>query len=85
MAFDSPSADEQIFLDGLIALPLEDTIGLLWSMKPVNSNSQKRFGYRDDEVNGWTVDFSVTDSAGVFLEPQRTAASFYALQGLSRG
>jgi hypothetical protein len=33
-------------------------------MKPVNSNSQKRIGYRDDEVNGWTVDFSVTDSAG---------------------
>ena len=41
-----------------------DIFGLLWSMKPVNSNSQKRIGYRDDEINGWTVDFSVTDSAG---------------------
>jgi dienelactone hydrolase len=39
-----------------------DIFGLLWSMKPVNS--QKRIMYRDDEVNGWTVDFSVTDSAG---------------------
>jgi len=41
-----------------------DIFGLLWSMKPVNSNSQKRIGYRDDEINGWTVDFSVTNSAG---------------------
>jgi dienelactone hydrolase len=41
-----------------------DLFGLLWSLKPVNSNSKKPIGYRDDEVNGWTVDFSVTDSAG---------------------
>lgn len=41
-----------------------DIFGLLWSMKPVNSNSQKRIGYRDDEINGWTVNFLVTDSAG---------------------
>jgi dienelactone hydrolase len=41
-----------------------DIFGLLWSMKPVNSDSKKPVGYRDDEVNGWTVDFSATDSAG---------------------
>jgi dienelactone hydrolase len=41
-----------------------DIFGLLWSMKPVNPPSQKRIGFRDDEINGWTVDFSVTDSAG---------------------
>ncbi|MDH4197787.1 MAG: prolyl oligopeptidase family serine peptidase, partial [Candidatus Aminicenantes bacterium] len=35
-----------------------------WSMKPVNPPSQKPIAYRDDEVNGWTVDFSVTDAAG---------------------
>jgi dienelactone hydrolase len=41
-----------------------DVFGLLWSMKPVNSDSKKPVGYRDDEVNGWTVDFAATDSAG---------------------
>jgi dienelactone hydrolase len=41
-----------------------DIFGLLWSMKPVNSDSKKPVGYRDDEVNGWTVDFSATDSTG---------------------
>lgn len=41
-----------------------DIFGLLWSMKPVNPPSQKPIGYRDDEVNGWTVNFSVTDAAG---------------------
>jgi hypothetical protein len=41
-----------------------DIFGLLWSMKRGNSNSKKPVGYRDDEVNGWTVDFSVADSAG---------------------
>jgi len=56
-----------------------DIFGLLWSMKPVNPPSQKRIGYRDDEVNGWTVDFSVTDSTGA-----RAAARFrcvYQLPG----
>ena len=37
-----------------------DIFGLLWSMKPVNPPSQQKIGYRDDEINGWTVDFSVT-------------------------
>jgi hypothetical protein len=37
-----------------------DILGLLWSMKPVNPPSQQKIGYRDDEINGWTVDFSVT-------------------------
>jgi dienelactone hydrolase len=40
-----------------------DIFGLLWSMKPLNPPAQQRIGYRDDEVNGWTVDFSVTDAA----------------------
>jgi len=41
-----------------------DIFGLLWSLKPVNSKSPDRIGYSNDEVDGWTVDFSVTDSAG---------------------
>jgi dienelactone hydrolase len=43
-----------------------DIFGLLWSLKPVNTdpNSKRPVSYRDDEVNGWTVDFSVADSAG---------------------
>jgi len=41
-----------------------DIFGLLWSMKPVSSDPKKRYGYRDDEVNGWTVDFSATASDG---------------------
>jgi dienelactone hydrolase len=41
-----------------------DIFGLLWSMKPMNSDPKKRVGYRDDEVNGWTVDFSVTCAIG---------------------
>ena len=40
-----------------------DIFGLLWSMKPANPPSQKPIGYRDDEINGWTVDFSVGQAA----------------------
>jgi dienelactone hydrolase len=40
-----------------------DIFGLLWSMKPANPPSQKRVGFTDDPVNGWAVDFSVTDTA----------------------
>jgi dienelactone hydrolase len=42
-----------------------DIFGLLWSMKPVNSDSKKPIGYRDDGVNGWTVDLTATDSGGL--------------------
>jgi len=55
-------ADHQAPVSG--AYGEADIFGLLWSMKPVNSNTQKRIGCRDDEVSGWTVDFSVSDSAG---------------------
>jgi dienelactone hydrolase len=41
-----------------------DIFGLLWSMKPLNSKADRPISYRDDEVNGWTVDFSAADAAG---------------------
>jgi dienelactone hydrolase len=41
-----------------------DIFGLLWSMKPLNSQTDRPISYRDDEVNGWTVDFSAADAAG---------------------
>ncbi len=41
-----------------------DIFGLAWSMKPINAKSGRRISYADDEVNGWTIDFSVIDSAG---------------------
>jgi dienelactone hydrolase len=43
-----------------------DIFGLLWSLKPVITDPKAKIpsGYRDDEVNGWTVDFTVTDSDG---------------------
>jgi dienelactone hydrolase len=40
-----------------------DIFGLLWSMKPVNPPSSNKIGYKDDEINGWTVDYSVTSAA----------------------
>jgi len=46
-----------------------DIFGLLWSLKPMNSDSKKPIGYRDNGVNGWTVDLTALDSIG------RTAAS----------
>ena len=41
-----------------------DIFGLLWSMQPLNSKTDRPISYRDDEVNGWTVDFSAADRAG---------------------
>ena len=41
-----------------------DIFGLLWSMKPLNSKTDRPISYRDDEVNGWTVDFSAVNTAG---------------------
>jgi dienelactone hydrolase len=41
-----------------------EIFGLLWSMKPQNAQTDRPITYRDDEVNGWTVDFSATDPAG---------------------
>jgi dienelactone hydrolase len=41
-----------------------DIFGLLWSMRPMNSDSKKPIGYRNDGVNGWTVDLTATNSAG---------------------
>jgi dienelactone hydrolase len=43
-----------------------DIFGLLWTLQPVlrDPEAKKPGGYRDDEVNGWTVDYSVTDPSG---------------------
>jgi hypothetical protein len=41
-----------------------DIFGLLWSMKPTNSDPKKPIAYRNDGVNGWTVDLEATNSAG---------------------
>jgi len=41
-----------------------DIFGLLWSMKPVNSESKTPIAYRQDGVNGWTIDLTATDPAG---------------------
>ena len=41
-----------------------DILGLLWSMKPTNSDPKKPIAYRNDGVNGWTVDLTATNSAG---------------------
>ncbi len=41
-----------------------DIFGLLWSMKAQDQDPAKRFRYREDEVNGWTVIFSVADPSG---------------------
>lgn len=41
-----------------------DIFGLLWSMKPVNSDPKKPVGYRHSQVSGWTVDLTATDSTG---------------------
>lgn len=42
-----------------------DIFGLLWSMKPTGPESGKPIAYRNDGVNGWTVDLTATDLAGV--------------------
>jgi len=41
-----------------------DIFGLLWSMKPTNSNSASPIAYRYDGVNGWTVDLTAGNSSG---------------------
>ena len=41
-----------------------DNLGLLWSMMPQNPKGKRVPSYRHDEVNGLTVDFTVTDSEG---------------------
>jgi len=41
-----------------------DIFGLLWSMKPANSDPKKPVAYRQDGVNGWMVDLAATNSAG---------------------
>jgi dienelactone hydrolase len=41
-----------------------DIFGLLWSMKPNNSDPKKPVAYRNDGVNGWTVDLTATNSVG---------------------
>jgi len=63
-------ADEQGNVDVGLQPPLSgsysgaDVFGLLWSMKPLNSKSDRPVSYRDDEVNGWTVDFTAANAAG---------------------
>ena len=42
-----------------------DMFGLLWSMKPTNSDSKKPIGYRDNGTSGWTVDLTAVDSTGM--------------------
>lgn len=41
-----------------------DIFGLLWSMKPENSDPKKPIAYRNDGVNGWMVDLTAVNSAG---------------------
>ena len=41
-----------------------DIFGLLWSMKPANSDPKKPVAYRHDGVNGWTVDLTAVNSDG---------------------
>ena len=41
-----------------------DIFGLLWSMRPTSSESKKPIVYRDNWVNGWTVDLAAADSEG---------------------
>ncbi len=41
-----------------------DVFGLLWSMKPTGPESGKPIAYRNDGINGWTVDLTAVDSAG---------------------
>ena len=41
-----------------------DIFGLLWSMKPANSDPGKPIDFRTDGANGWTIDLEATDSSG---------------------
>lgn len=40
-----------------------DIFGLIWSMQPQNARSP-RASFRDDEVVGWTIDYTASDSTG---------------------
>jgi dienelactone hydrolase len=42
-----------------------DIFGLLWSMKPVNSDPKKPFFYRDNSTAGWTVDLTAENQTGM--------------------
>ena len=48
-----------------------DIFGLLWSMKPANSDPGKPIDFRTDGTNGWTIDLEATDLSG-----RRAASSF---------
>ncbi len=61
-----------------------DTFGLAWSMKPANSKSTGRMAYADDEVNGWTIDFSVTGSGGATASTRFRCVYHLPGQGLVR-
>jgi len=41
-----------------------DIFGLLWSMKPPDTPGKRPPSFAADETNGWTVDFTASDSAG---------------------
>ncbi|HSA96040.1 MAG TPA: acyl-CoA thioesterase/bile acid-CoA:amino acid N-acyltransferase family protein [Acidobacteriota bacterium] len=41
-----------------------DVFGLLWSMKPPETSAKRPPSYAQDEVNGWTVDFTALDASG---------------------
>jgi dienelactone hydrolase len=41
-----------------------DIFGLLWSLKQADPNAKKPNRYLHDEINGWTVDLSVTNEGG---------------------
>jgi dienelactone hydrolase len=61
-----------------------DIFGLAWSMRPTNSKSTRPIAYADDEVNGWTIDFSVTDSAGATASTRFRCVYHVPGQGLVR-
>jgi len=41
-----------------------DIFGLLWSMKPTNSETKKPIAFRDHGTDGWSVDLTAVDSNG---------------------
>jgi hypothetical protein len=61
-----------------------DIFGLAWSMKPTSSKSTRPIAYADDEVSGWTIDFSVTDSTGATASTRFRCVYHTPGQGLVR-
>lgn len=63
-------ADDRGRVDVAVQAPLSgnysgaDIFGPLWSMRPLNAKVDRPISYRDDEVNGWTVDFSAATASG---------------------